>query len=244
MLTLWGWLEPVARVLLGRPAPTRRPERKLVRKPVRKPARRPARRPARPPVTQPDARAGDVLLFQPSPAREKPAATLASPGGEGAVRAERPKAAAASSVAKQTAVERYEAIARELLQTHKIRVRKWRTSSSGIAVVVRYRDGTVTRYIESPRPKGPMSMAIFLHEIGHHVLGVGSISPRCLEEYHAWKFALEEMQRRGLNITDSVLLRVHRSLRYAAKKAQRRGIRDLPAELVPYLEPPPKRRSA
>lgn len=77
-------------------------------------------------------------------------------------------------------------------------------------------------------------MAIFLHEIGHHVLGVGSISPRCLEEYHAWMFALGEMERRGLNITEGVRRRVRRSLGYAVRKAQRRGIKSLPDELLAY----------
>lgn len=135
---------------------------------------------------------------------------------------------------RPSATERYESIARELLTTHNIRVRRWRKSSSGIAVIVQYRDGKVTRYIESPRPRGPLSMAIFLHEVGHHVLGVGTIEPRCLEEYHAWMFALREMEARGLNITDGVRRRVHRSLTYAVRKAQRRGIRRLPAELAAY----------
>lgn len=129
---------------------------------------------------------------------------------------------------------KYDAITRELLATHNIRVRKWRKSSSGVAVLLQYKDGSVRRYIECPRPRGPMSMAIFLHEIGHHVLGVGSITPRCLEEYKAWEFALAEMERRGLNITESVRKRVDRSLKYAVGKASRRGIRELPEELRAY----------
>lgn len=129
---------------------------------------------------------------------------------------------------------KYDAITRELLATHNIRVRKWRKSSSGVAVLLQYKDGSVRKYIECPRPRGPMSMAIFLHEIGHHVLGVGSISPRCLEEYKAWEFALAEMERRGLNITESVRKRVDRSLKYAVGKASRRGIRELPEELRAY----------
>ncbi|CAG0950138.1 hypothetical protein PHYC_00155 [Phycisphaerales bacterium] len=135
---------------------------------------------------------------------------------------------------KPTATDRYESIARELLATHNIRVRKWRKSSSGVAVVVTYRNGAITRYIESPRPRGPLSMAIFLHEIGHHVFGVGSIEPRCLEEYHAWMFALREMESRRLNVTDSVRRRVHKSLAYAVRKAQRRGLKQLPTELRAY----------
>jgi len=154
-------------------------------------------------------------------------------------RRRRQRALPASSAARgkprqSKAAERYETIARELLATHNIRVRKWRKNSSGVAVVLQYRDGTVRKYVETPRPRGPMSMAIFLHEIGHHVLGVGSISPRCLEEYEAWMFALREMESRGLNITESVRRRVDKSLRYAVRKAQRRGLRDLPVQLLPY----------
>ncbi|GJQ30238.1 MAG: hypothetical protein HBSAPP03_21220 [Phycisphaerae bacterium] len=130
--------------------------------------------------------------------------------------------------------ERYEAVARELLATHGIRVRKWRRSSSGVAVVLTYRDGSVRKYIECPRPRGPMSMAIFLHEVGHHVIGVGTVSPRCLEELRAWQFAIAEMERRGLNITQAVRRRMDRSLRYAVGKAARRGIQSLPPELRAY----------
>jgi hypothetical protein len=130
---------------------------------------------------------------------------------------------------------KYEAMTREMLARYNVRVRKWRTSMSGIAWYVTYRDGHVQRLIESPRPRGPMSAAIFLHEIGHHAIGFNVYKPRCLEEYHAWQFSLREMERLGLNITESVHRRVDRSLRYAVAKAQRRGIREVPAELLPYL---------
>jgi hypothetical protein len=131
--------------------------------------------------------------------------------------------------------EKYEAMTREMLAKYNVRVRKWRTSMSGIAWYVTYRDGHVQRLIESPKPRGPMSAAIFLHEIGHHAIGFNVYKPRCLEEYHAWQFSLREMERLGLNITESVHRRVYRSLRYAVAKAQRRGIREVPAELTPYI---------
>lgn len=131
--------------------------------------------------------------------------------------------------------QRYEAMTREMLAQYGVRVRKWRSSMSGIAWYVTYRDGHVQRLIEAPRPKGPMSAAIFLHEIGHHAIGFHVYKPRCLEEYHAWQFALREMERLGLNITEAVHQRVYRSLRYAVAKAQRRGIKEIPAELAPYV---------
>jgi hypothetical protein len=133
---------------------------------------------------------------------------------------------------------RYDAVVRTMLETHGIRVRKWRTSMSGIAWYVTYRDGTRVNLIEAPRPKGPMSAAVFLHEIGHHAIGFNVYRPRCLEEYHAWRWSLEAMQEHGLNITDAVRLRMHRSLWYAVQKAKRRGIKRIPDELAPFLERP------
>lgn len=126
---------------------------------------------------------------------------------------------------------RYETMTRELLEAHGIRVRKWRTSMSGVAWEVRYRDGKTARLIEAPRPKGPMSAAVFLHEIGHHVIGLGAYRPRCREEYHAWAWAIAEMERRGISVTESVRRRMTRSLEYAVAKAKRRGIKSIPQEL-------------
>ncbi len=133
---------------------------------------------------------------------------------------------------------RYEAVTRLMLSTYGIRVRKWRTSMSGVAWFVTYRDGRVNRLIESPRPRGPMSAAIFLHEVGHHAIGFNIYKPRCLEEYHAWRWALDAMEALGLNITDQVRYRMHASLWYAVQKASRRGIRQLPPELEAFTSRP------
>jgi len=139
-----------------------------------------------------------------------------------------------------SAQARYDAVARQMLERYQIRVRKWRKNMSGIAWYVTYADGRRQNLIESPRPKGPMSMAIFLHEIGHHAIGFNVYRPRCLEEFHAWRWALEAMREHELNITDSVRYRMHQSLHYAIGKATRRGIKALPEELTPYLRKPVK----
>jgi hypothetical protein len=123
---------------------------------------------------------------------------------------------------------------REMLARYGVRVRKWRTHSSGVAWQVTYADGTVARLIESPRPRGPISAAIFLHEVGHHAIGFGVFRPRCLEEHRAWCFALDEMEAWGITITDRVRRRVHESLAYAVDKARRRGLKRVPAALAPY----------
>lgn len=80
-----------------------------------------------------------------------------------------------------------------------------------------------------------MSCAIFLHEIGHHAIGFHVYRPRCLEEYHAWRWALETMEQEGFEVTDAVQRRVKESLRYAIDKARRRGLQQLPVELAPYV---------
>ncbi len=130
-----------------------------------------------------------------------------------------------------------------MLSTHKVKVRKWRTSMSGVAFIMRRRDGSSSaRYIESPRPKGPMSAAVFLHEIGHHAIGLGIHRPRCLEEFLAWQWSLNTMREHGINVTDAVDHRVRLSLWYATDKALRRGLKALPAELEPYRTRPPRRK--
>ncbi|MBG84926.1 MAG: hypothetical protein CMJ40_10330 [Phycisphaerae bacterium] len=116
-----------------------------------------------------------------------------------------------------------------------IRVHRWRTSTSGCAWELRDRSGHVDRMIESPYPKGPMSCAVFLHEVGHHAIGFNRYSPRCLEEYMAWDWAIRMMESRRLNVTDRVRKRMDDAVRYAIAKAIRRGLKQLPEPLVPYL---------
>lgn len=141
------------------------------------------------------------------------------------------------AVLPKSMAERYLLMEREMLARHGLRVRKWRTNMSGVAWQVTYRDGTVSRLIESPRPRGPVSAGIFLHEVGHHAIGFNRYKPRCLEEYHAWMYSLDQMERWGLNVTQPVRDRVHDSLHYAVAKAARRGLKSVPAELVPFVAP-------
>lgn len=137
-----------------------------------------------------------------------------------------------------TMASRYDALIEEMKGLYGIRVRKWRQSTSGVAWQVFYEDGRVARLIESPRPRGPVSCAVFLHEVGHHAIGFSTYKPRCLEEYHAWRWAIEAMEARGLHVTPPVRRRMHAALHYAIQKARRRGLKRLPVELVPYLERP------
>jgi hypothetical protein len=132
--------------------------------------------------------------------------------------------------------DRYDALVDEMKSAYGIRVRKWRKSSSGVAWTVRYiNSGKIVKLIESPYPRGPMSCAIFLHEIGHHAIGLGVYKPRCLEEFVVWVWAIQKMREKGFNVTPAVEKRMERSMRYAVAKARRRGIQNLPAELHQYL---------
>lgn len=206
--TLWDIFEPLKRAVLGES----KPKVAARARPVAKRAK-PAKR-----TKQEQEKIGKDTGRRPVP-RDGEVETL---------RVRKPRAG-------RSMQQRYDDTVVEMLAKYQVRVRKWRTTSSGVAWETTYTDGTKKRMLESPRPRGPMSIAIFLHEIGHHHIGLGAISPRCLEEYHAWMFALAEMRKRGLPITERVEMRVHASLRYAVGKAMRRGIREIPEELRPYM---------
>jgi len=130
--------------------------------------------------------------------------------------------------------DRYDSLVTEMKTRYGIRVRKWRASTTGCAWEIRYRNGQRVRMLESPYPRGPMSCAVFLHEVGHHAIGLGRWSPRCLEELKAWEWSLAVMREKGFNVTPAVERRVHRSLQYALAKARKRGLKQVPAELVAY----------
>ncbi len=126
-------------------------------------------------------------------------------------------------------------IVRQMKFRHKVRIRKWRSNMSGAAWRVNYRDGRYINWIEVPFPKTPISLAIFLHEVGHHVIGFDRYRVRCEEEYHAWQWAIDEMRRLGVEPDKRVWRRFELSMQYAVDKALRRGIKRLPNSLVRFL---------
>lgn len=137
-------------------------------------------------------------------------------------------------VTKRLPADYYEHMTRTMLASFGVRVRKWRSSTSGVAWQLTDAQGHVTRLIESPRPRGPMSAAVFLHEIGHHAIGFDRYKLRCVEEYHAWMYSLEQMRRWAIPVTERVEHRVYDCLHYALAKAKKRGMRTVPPELMPY----------
>lgn len=162
----------------------------------------------------------------------KAGALLSSPSKAKAPRSSRSRGKPAANTKPMQ--RRYDALVEEMKATYQLKVRKWRSSTSGCAWEVKGVNGSLGRLIESPYPRGPMSCVVFLHEVGHHAIGFNRYRPRCLEEYHAWEWALEMMKTKQFNITEAVLRRRDVALRYAVDKARRRGLKRLPVELIPW----------
>lgn len=130
---------------------------------------------------------------------------------------------------------RFDVIVEEMKQEYDLRVRRWRRTMTGCAWRAYYHDGRVINWVEAPYPKSPISLAIFLHEVGHHAIGFATYKRRCEEEYHAWVFAIRKMQQLGVEIDHRVQRRFERSMEYAVAKALRRGIREVPQPLAQFL---------
>ena len=128
----------------------------------------------------------------------------------------------------------YTTIVEQMKQRHQVRVRRWRRNMSGCAWRVDYDDGRSINWIEAPVPRTPVSLAIFLHEVGHHVIGFERFKRRCEEEYHVWRWAIDQMRELGVDPDERVERRFELSMRYAVGKALRRGIKQLPADLMQF----------
>ena len=130
--------------------------------------------------------------------------------------------------------DRFAPIVLLMKRRYGVRVRKWRRSMSGCAWRVTYGDGRAINWIESPRPRTALSLAIFLHEVGHHAIGFEAFKKRCEEEYHVWQWAIKQMRDLGIEPDERVKRRFELSMRYAVGKAERRGIKDLPEPLQQF----------
>src|SRR6476469_7325651 len=103
----------------------------------------------------------------------------------------------AKSVAAPSVVNRmadFDSIVQLMKQRHQIRVKRWRRNMSGCAWRVDYDNGESINWIEAPVPRTPISLAIFLHEVGHHAIGFRRYRKRCEEEYYVWLWAIREMR--------------------------------------------------
>jgi hypothetical protein len=129
----------------------------------------------------------------------------------------------------------FDSIVEEMKLRYAVRVKRWRKQMSGCAWSVRYANGRQINWIESPQPRTSISLAIFLHEVGHHAIGFTTFKRRCEEEFHVWNWAMEQMRLRGIEPDERVTRRFELSMRYAVGKAVRRGIKDLPETLARFI---------
>ena len=128
----------------------------------------------------------------------------------------------------------YDTIVAAIKDRYQIRVHRWRRSMSGCAWAAFYADGTTHNWIEAPYPRSPLSLAIFLHEVGHHQIGFFTYKRRCEEEHAAWQWAIRTMRQLGIEPDARVMSRVRRSMEYALDKALRRGLSIVPEPLREY----------
>jgi hypothetical protein len=126
---------------------------------------------------------------------------------------------------------------RDLTRRYKISVRKWRSHMAGAAWEVMYGDGRIKRMIAVPRPRSPVSAAIFLHEVAHHAIGFKRYESRCEEEHYAWQWTFREMEGRGIPVTAGVEKHFRRSMYHYVGRARRAGER-VPEELNRFAKWP------
>ena len=129
----------------------------------------------------------------------------------------------------------YAAIVDELIASHGLRVRRWRDDHTGCAWRTTGMDGEPINWIESPYPTDPLTFAIFLHEVGHHAIGLDAHTLESEAEYWAWQWAFDQMRARGIRPDRNVCARYELALRYAVYEEIRRENRHLPAFLTAFL---------
>jgi hypothetical protein len=142
---------------------------------------------------------------------------------------------AASLLPTSKRAGRFQDIVETMTARHQIQVKRWRRQMSGCAWSVLMTDGRRINWIESPQPKTPISLAIFLHEVGHHAIGFDRYKTRCEEEYHVWVWAINQMRQIGIEPDTRVARRFQLSMQYAVGKALRRGLKRLPEPLMQFV---------
>jgi hypothetical protein len=132
-------------------------------------------------------------------------------------------------------MSQFQPIVAAMKAKYDLRVRRWRSSMSGCAWRAHYDDGRAINWIESPYPKTPISLSIFLHEVGHHAIGFDKYDKGCEEEYHVWLWAINTMRKFGVQPDKKVMRRFEASMSYAVDKATRRGMCELPRALREFV---------
>jgi hypothetical protein len=115
----------------------------------------------------------------------------------------------------------------DLLKRHNVTVIKYRNAMSGRAIIAKAE-------IKTPIPKTAKSFAIFAHEVGHIVNG--EIKPSCMCEYKAEMFARDCFKEYGFKMPRIVKNRQIWYICYSLAQALNRGMKNIPAELKPYVK--------
>ncbi len=129
----------------------------------------------------------------------------------------------------------FDSIVNRMKTRYDIRVKRWRKQMSGCAWSIRHANGRCVNWIEAPHPRTPISLAIFLHEVGHHAIGFKKYKMRCEEEYHVWVWAIQQMRKLGIEPDEKVNKRFELSMQYAVGKAMKRGLKKLPESLSQFV---------
>jgi hypothetical protein len=129
----------------------------------------------------------------------------------------------------------YAAAVDKLTERYAIRVRRWREDASGCAWRTLLSDGSHANWIEAPYPTSPLTLAVFLHEIGHHAVGLDRFELRCEAEYEAWQWSLQQMRQLNVRPDRDVYERYELGVRYAVFEEMSRGARNLPESLTAFV---------
>lgn len=184
------------------------------------------------PETAPMPRQGNAPLVRIGTRRVVTAAPAANAAAE-LRRPRRPRGVDRSRPIQQ----KYDAVVDMMLAKYRLHVRCWRNSLSGLATLRQFRDGRLEHWIESPYPTTPLRMAIFLHEVGHHAIGLGVHRPRCVEELRAWEWSIGTMRALGLRTDGTVMQRFRRTMRYEVWRSMKRGMRRVPDDVASFVPP-------
>jgi hypothetical protein len=92
----------------------------------------------------------------------------------------------------------------------------------------------------APHPTTRRRLAVYLHECAHFELHTKKKHPRYIEEYQAWKWAIEVMRASEIKVCAKVLLDAQLGVKYAIEKAIRRGVKRIDTNARKFAKLPYK----
>ena len=124
---------------------------------------------------------------------------------------------------------------------HKITITRYSSSPwSGQANLWRYiiiqgQKTKVTLYsMRVPEPKSAISLATYLHELGHHTLLSRNQKKSCLREFYAEQYSLDNLKRFGVKKNRKMVRHSNWYMSYSLGQALNRKMKDIPTEMMKY----------